>query len=164
MLIRDARLSDLPAIRRVVTAAFAQADEAALVDRLRSEGDALIELVALQAGDVIGHILFSALPILRADASLNAAALAPVSVAPAHQNQGVGERLIRAGLEKCRAFGLKAVIVMGHPSYYPRFGFSAESAESLDAPFSGPAFMALELEPGALKAGGKVRYAAAFGV
>jgi putative acetyltransferase len=93
-----------------------------------------------------------------------AAALAPVAVLPAFQNQGIGGELIRAGNARCAALGLEAIVVLGHADYYPRFGFSAQMAESLQAPFSGPHFMALELKPGVLEAGGKVRYAKAFGV
>ena len=91
------------------------------------------------------------------------AALAPVSVLPAFQKQGMGGDLIRAGNARCAEVGCVAVIVLGHADYYPRFGFSAAAAESLEAPFSGPHFTALELHPGALK-GGQVRYAKAFGV
>ena len=91
--------------------------------------------------------------------------LAPyLSVLPAFQKQGLGGELIRAGNARCAELGCVAVIVLGHADYYPRFGFSAAAAESLEAPFSGPHFMALELTPGVLKNGGRVRYAKAFGV
>jgi putative acetyltransferase len=76
----------------------------------------------------------------------------------------VGKALVEAGIARCAALGLGAIIVLGHRDYYPRFGFSARTAESLEAPFSGRSFMALELRPDALKAGGRVRYASAFGV
>src|SRR5690606_24499893 len=102
--------------------------------------------------------------IEREGTALCAAALAPVAVLPAFQKRGIGGELIRAGNARCAALKLDAVIVLGHADYYPRFGFSAEAAESLQAPFSGPHFMALELKPGALKGGGEVRYAQAFGV
>jgi putative acetyltransferase len=95
---------------------------------------------------------------------LHAAALAPVAVLPAFQSQGIGGDLIRAGNARCAMLGLDAIIVLGHADYYPRFGFSAAAAESLDAPFSGPSFMALELRPGSLSKSGRVRYAKAFGV
>lgn len=78
--------------------------------------------------------------------------------------RGIGGELIRAGNARCAALSLDAVIVLGYADYYPRFGFSAAAAESLEAPFSGPHFMALELRHGVLKAGGRVRYANAFGV
>lgn len=163
-MIRDATPRDYPAIRQIVRHAFAGADEAELVERLRADGDALVELVAGDDIALQGHILYSPLKIERAGEALAAAALAPVSVLPAFQRSGIGRALIEAGNARCAALGCVAVIVLGHRDYYPRFGFSAAAAESLQAPFSGPAFMALELRPGALKAGGRVRYAAAFGV
>jgi putative acetyltransferase len=163
-MIRDATPQDHAAIGQVVRHAFGQDDEADLVAQLRADGDALIELVAVEANALQGHILYSPLSITQNDKVLAAAALAPVSVLPAFQRAGIGGALIEAGNARCAALGLAAIIVLGHADYYPRFGFSAAAAESLQAPFSGPHFMALELQPGALKAGGRVRYAHAFGV
>lgn len=163
-MIRDASPPDFPAIRAVLTAAFPTPAEADLVERLRADGDARVELVADEGEGPIGCILYSPLRIERADRVLDCAALAPLAVLPAFQNKGFGGRLIEAGNQRCRALGLRAIVVLGHPAYYPRFGFSPQIAESLDAPFSGPSFMALALEPDALKAGGKVRYARAFEV
>jgi putative acetyltransferase len=162
-MIRTTTPSDHNAIRDLVSAAFGQPDEADLVARLRADGDALVELVATEEGAITGHILYSRLAIVRTDETLSAAALAPVAVAPSHQRRGVGAALIRAGNAACAQLGLAAIIVLGHAEYYPRFGFSAATAESLDAPFSGPAFMALELAPDRLRGGGRVRYAPAFG-
>lgn len=155
---------DIPAIRAVIRHAFEQDDEADLVEQLRTDGDVLCELV--EASDIAlqGHILYSPLTLERDGALIAAAALAPVSVLPAFQNRGIGGELIRAGNARCAELGCAAIIVLGHQDYYPRFGFSAAAAESLEAPFSGPHFMALELRPGVLKAGGRVRYAKAFGV
>lgn len=163
-MIRDAAPSNYAAIRQVVRHAFGQDDEANLVERLRADGDVLAELVAAPGIALQGHILYSPLAIERDGETLKAAALAPVSVLPAFQRRGIGGELIRAGNARCAALGLDAVIVLGHADYYPRFGFSAAAAESLEAPFSGPHFMALELRHGVLKAGGRVRYANAFGV
>jgi putative acetyltransferase len=163
-MIRAAQAGDHAGVRAVLIAAFPTPEEADLVERLRADGDVPVELVAEENGPVIGHVFLSNLVIERPDGQLHAAALAPVSVMPARQGSGVGSALIRTGIDQCKALGLKAILVVGHPSYYPRFGFSHAAAESLDAPFSGPAFMALELEPGALRAGGRVRYAKAFGV
>jgi putative acetyltransferase len=94
-----------------------------------------------------------------------AAALAPVAVFPDHQRRGIGGQLIRSGLDLLRERGEQIVIVLGHPGYYPRFGFSSEKARSLASPFPPEAFMAMELSPGALDGiRGKVRYPAAFGL
>ena len=164
MMIRDATASDFGAIRQVVRHAFGQDDEANLVEQLRADSDALVELVAASDIAIQGHILYSPLAIERDGQTLQAAALAPVSVLPAFQRKGAGGALIRAGNARCAALGLDAIIVLGHADYYPQFGFSAAVAESLEAPFSGPHFMALELRPDVLKAGGRVRYAKAFGV
>jgi putative acetyltransferase len=163
-MIRDARPSDYPAIRAVLRHAFPADEEADLVEQLRADGDVLVELVEASDIAVRGHILYSPLAIERGGEMLAAAALAPVAVLPALQRAGIGGALIRAGNSRCAALGLGAIIVLGHADYYPRFGFSAALAESLEAPFSGPHFMALELRPGALRGGGKVRYAKAFGV
>lgn len=163
-MIRDATSRDFPAIRQIVRHAFGQEDEANLIEQLRADGDVLVELVAASDIALQGHILYSRLAIERGSETLEAAALAPVSVLPAFQRSGLGGELIRVGNARCAELGLSAVIVLGHADYYPRFGFSAALAESLEAPFSGPHFMALELTPGALKDGGRVRYAKAFGV
>lgn len=163
-VIRDATPSDYAALRQVIRHAFGQDDEADLVEQLRVDGDALVELVAATGIALQGHILYSPLAIERDGEVLRAAALAPVAVLPAFQSKALGGELIRAGNARCAALHLDAIIVLGHADYYPRFGFSARAAESLDAPFSGPHFMALELRPDALKAGGRVRYAKAFGI
>lgn len=163
-MIRDATPNDFAAIRAVLRHAFPGDDEANLVEQLRADGDVLVELVAATDIAVQGHIFYSPLAIERDGAPLRAAALAPVAVLPTFQNQGIGGELIRAGTARCAELGLDAIVVLGHADYYPRFGFSPRMAESLQAPFPGPHFMALELKPGALNGGGRVRYAKAFGV
>jgi predicted N-acetyltransferase YhbS len=156
---------DLQAIREVHRQAFGQEEEARLVDALREGGYAHLSLVAEETGQIVGHILFSDLPIVTPTGTVPALALAPVAVLPARQRQGIGSRLVQEGLRACANADHHAVIVLGHPGYYPRFGFSATLAGRLKAPFSGPAFMALELAPGAL-AGvtGEVRYPPPFGL
>jgi putative acetyltransferase len=159
VLIRSERPDDIEGIREVNREAFRGDEEADLVDRLRDNGDVVLSLVAIEGDRVIGHILFSRLRI----GETNALALAPMAVKPAHQRRGVGSTLVRRGLASCRTEGETIVVVVGHPEYYPRFGFSADLAKPLDAPFSGLAFMALELQPGALmNARGRVTYARAF--
>jgi len=164
-VIRPEIEADHAAIAAIVRAAFGGEDEVELVARLRLDGDAQVSLVAVKDAVILGHILFSPLDLEVDGAPVPAAALAPVSVCPDRQGEGVGARLIEAGLEACRAAGIAAVVVLGHPGYYSRFGFSADAARKLSAPFSGDAFMALELVPGALAGrAGSVRYAPAFGL
>lgn len=163
-MIRSAVPRDYPAIRSVIGHAFGQTDEANLVEQLRADGDALVEIVAASDIAIQGHILYSPLAIVRGGETLQAAALAPVSVLPALQGEGLGGELIRVGNARCKELGCVGVIVLGHAEYYPRFGFSAALAESLQAPFSGPHFMALEFEPGVFSGDGKVQYAKAFGI
>ena len=137
-----------------------------LVDALRAGGHARLSLVAEIDGDVVGHVLFSDLPILTDRGVVPALALAPVAVRPDQQRRGIGSALIRAGLAAARAAGHRIVVVLGHAEYYPRFGFSAKLAEPLSSPFSGrDSWMALELVPGALDGvEGAVQYAPPFGI
>ena len=160
--VRAERPGDIAAIPEVHTEAFGQAAEAHLVDQLRDDGDAIASLVIESAGGIVGHILFSQLRIVAPDRTVPAAALAPVGVRPPVQRQGLGSMLIHAGLQRCRELGIEAVVVLGHPAYYPRFGFSTALARKLTAPYSGPAFMALELVPNCLASGGAVTYPPAF--
>ena len=160
--VRPEGAPDFAAIRTVNREAFGTVAEADLVDALRANGDAALSLVAEDDSGVVGHILFSHLPIRTTARDVAAVALAPMSVLPRWQRCGIGSALVWAGLDFCREAGREAVVVLGHPTYYPRFGFSAHLAGPLQAPFSGPAFMALELVPGALNAGGVVRYPGAF--
>jgi putative acetyltransferase len=147
-------------IERAFTEAFGRSNEADLVRRLREDGDVLFELVAEAEGELVGHILFSR---LRADHPGLYAALAPVSVRPGVQRIGTGGALIRAGLESCKEHGVRGVVLLGHPAYYPRFGFTAEAAARITSPYSGsPSFMALALEDGAFDAPLSVAYPDAF--
>ena len=163
--IREETPQDYEAIREVNRLAFHQEEEGQIVDRLRADGLVIASLVAVEDGGVVGHILFSVLPIETDRGVLRAASLAPMAVRPERQRQGIGSALVRRGLALCRARGYSICIVVGHPAYYPRFGFSAERAENLRSPFTGEAFMALELEPGALEGVvGTVCYPEAFGL
>lgn len=160
-MIRHVRTADYPAIRAVVEAAFGKPDEADLVERLRAAGDVVFELVEEEDGEIVGHILYSR---LWADSVQLFAALAPLAVRPDRQRSGVGKRLTAASIETAKDFGAHAIVVLGHPEYYPKFGFSPEAASKISCPYSGsPAFMALELEPGALDAPLLMAYPDAFG-
>jgi putative acetyltransferase len=159
MRIRPEATADHMAIREVNRLAFGGDDEARLVDALREGGYARVSLVAEEDGRVVGHILFSELPIETRSGTRAALSLAPVAVVPSHQRRGIGSMLTREGLRACTEAGHRIVVVLGHPEFYPRFGFSATLAERLRSPFTGPAFMALELVPGALEGvEGEVRY------
>jgi putative acetyltransferase len=126
------------------------------VTRLRADEDAMFELVAETDGEILGHIMFSR---LWADRDGLYAALAPLAVRPDRQRTGLGSQLVRAGLEIAPEFGAVGVLVLGDPAYYPRFGFSAEAAAGVAAPFQGlPGFMALPIEAGAFDAPLMVAY------
>jgi putative acetyltransferase len=157
--VRLENADDLEAVRDVNRLAFGGEDEARLVDALRAGGFARLSLVAEEGERVVGHLLFSDLPIETRQGTVHALALAPLAVIPARQRQGIGTLLVREGLRLCAERGHRVVVVLGHPAYYPRFGFSARLAERLKAPFAGESFMALELVPGALQGVvGDVRY------
>ena len=161
MEIRGRTAADDSAIRWLNDDAFGGTYESRLIEDLR----AAVELVAVENDDIVGHILFSVLATTIDQQAVPALALAPMAVRPDRQRRGIGSVLVRAGLSLARVRDWRAVIVLGHQKYYPRFGFSAALARPLEAPFSGDAFMALELEPGALRGEkGRVTYPPAFGV
>jgi putative acetyltransferase len=162
-LIREETSSDHDSIRMVNRLAFGQDDEATLVDLLRIGGYVQLSLVAERYGQVVGHILFSEMAIITAAGRVPASALAPMAVLPEFQNQGIGSALVQRGLEMCRDQGHRIALVVGHPHFYPKFGFSCTLAAQLDSPFAGESFMALELVAGSLDGvTGQVQYSAPF--
>jgi putative acetyltransferase len=150
--IRRERPGDIAAIAEVNTQAFGRGDEAAIVDRLRDIADPFLSLVAEHAGEVVGHILFTRVTIKDVAASSSALGLGPMAVLPAHQRRGVGSALVRAGLRDCLELSEPVVVVLGHPSFYPRFGFRPAAEHGLRYRSSeyDDAFMVAELRPGAL--------------
>ena len=163
IVIRPETPADIAAIFHLNRLAFGGDTESRLVDRLRDGGNILCSLVAEDDTGIIGHILFSELPIETDAAMIRAAALAPMAVKPGQQRRGIGSQLVRAGIEACRAASIAAIVVVGHVEYYPRFGFSREKALELDSPYDCEACMALELDDGVLTGvRGRVRYAKAF--
>lgn len=164
--IRDEQPRDSAGVRGVNLQAFNGPDEAAIVERLRADGLVIVSLVAGVQDVIVGHVLFSRLPVRTSHGDRAAVALAPMAVARAAQRRGIGSALATTGIDRCRSLGERVVVVVGHPEYYPRFGFSAEAGARLRGPFSGPSFMALELVPGSMDEfdGGEVRYPAAFGL
>ena len=164
MRIRAEHRADRPAVRALVESAFGQAVEADLVAALRRQATPLISLVAEDQQAITGHILFSPVE-LTGHPELSLMGLAPMAVSPDRQRGGIGSALVRAGLEECRRLGRGAVVVLGHPQYYPRFGFQPTRRYSITSEYDVPAevFMLLELEPGYLRgARGTIRYHPAF--
>ena len=164
VVVRSERPEDAGAVRAVNLAAFETATEADLVDALRAQASGVVSLVAERDGAVVGHILFSPV-LLGAHPELRIAGLAPMAVVPACQRQGIGSALVRAGLERCRALGYGAIVVLGHPTYYPRFGFTPSAPRGIRSGYDVPddVFMALELQPGYLgHASGIVAFHPAF--
>ena len=163
MTIRHERAADIEAIREVHQAAFETDAEARLVDRLRSETK-VISLVADDAGLIIGHILFSPVT-LPGHLDIDIMGLAPVAVVPNHQRNGVGAALVCGGLDACRQASVDAIVLVGHPHYYPRFGFTPASRFGLRCEYDVPddVFMAQELRPASLAGkSGTIQYHAAF--
>jgi putative acetyltransferase len=165
MTIREETELDSPEIAALTRAAFGGEYEVELIEKLRSDHQMVVSIVVAQECSVIGHILFSELAVEVDGRKVKTAALAPMAVRPEHQNQGIGSKLVATGLQRLRDRGYEAVIVLGHPDFYRRFGFSSSLTASLTAPFDGEAFMGLELVPGSLAGRtGSVNYPEAFGV
>jgi putative acetyltransferase len=157
VVIRNEGPMDRAGVRAIIEAVFARRDEADLVDRLREDGDCAISLVAVEGGEIVGHVLFSPM-----SAPFRALGLAPVAVAPHRQRSGIGGRLIRTGLEHARAAGWQGVFVRGDPDYYRRFGFDPALASGFACPYAGPHLMALALGPALPVSSGEIGYAPAF--
>jgi len=164
MLVRAERPDDYAAVHQLNRDAFQADGEADLVDALRTAASPIISLVAEDDGDVVGHILFSPVTLAPHD-GLRVAGLGPMAVSPARQRSGIGSRLVRAGLEACREGGFAAAVVVGHPDFYPRFGFRSASQFGIACEFDvpDPVFMALELIAGTLRdRSGTIYYHPAF--
>ena len=165
MLIRAEQQRDWAAVHAVNLSAFGTPTEADLVDALRAQAQPLVSLIAEEHGAIVGHIMFSPVE-LSGHSALRIMGLAPMAVAAEHQRKGIGSALVLAGLEECKQLGFGAVVVLGHPTYYPRFGFSSSARFGIGCEYDVPeeVFMVVELEAGFLDgASGKVKYHAAFG-
>ena len=159
IIVRDEAEADAPAVRQLNELAFGRTEEALLVDALRAAARPHVSLVACEDGEVVGHIFFSPVTIepdepvaAKAAAAATAMGLAPMAVLPQYQNRGIGSQLVREGLQACLSLGCGVVVVLGHPDYYPRFGFVPASRKGLRCEYDVPdeVFMATELTPGAL--------------
>jgi putative acetyltransferase len=152
LVIPAETLEDHPAVRQVNEEAFGRPNEADLVDALRKTARPHISLVAEVGGQVVGHIFFSPVLIESEDSVFSALGLGPMAVLPEFQRQKIGSELIRHGLGRCRSLGHDVVVVVGHPEYYPRFGFIPAKNKGLTCEFPVPdeVFMVVELREGAL--------------
>jgi putative acetyltransferase len=158
--IRVAQQRDRQAIRLVEEHAFGQPAEAGLVDALVSGGDAVVELVAEEDGQIMGHILFSRLYVLEGPTMFPAVALAPLAVEPSFHKSGIGGALVREGHVRLKAAGEKLSVVLGDPAYYGRFGYSRERAEKFESEYQGDALQALAWDEAPDT--GRLTYPAAF--
>jgi len=148
LTVRDVTRADEAAVRDLLNAAFPSGMEARLVHALRHCGALVLEQVAVDAdGTVLGHVAYSRVTpaAIGRGQGMQVACLAPVSVRPDRQHKGIGTTLTRVSLEKLKEIGEDLVLVLGPPSYFPRFGFDAELAKKVQGPYAGAAFMALAL-------------------
>lgn len=147
LIIRGEETADAPGVRRVNERAFGRREEADLVERLHAADKVVVALVAELDGVIVGHILFSPVTIEGTAGTCAAVALAPMAVLPSHQYRGIGRRLVEKGVMACKEQGHSRIIVVGHPQYYPWFGFGSASRYGLHCEFNVPneAFMARAL-------------------
>jgi putative acetyltransferase len=165
IIVRAEEIKDRVAIHRINELAFGQPNEADLVDALRENASPYISLVAVVDDQVAGHIFFSPVTVESDDGVFVAMGLAPMAVLPEYQNQGIGSQLVRAGLKECQQLGHDIVVVLGHPQFYPRFGFAPASLKGLRSEYDvrDEVFMVAELREGALRGRrGLVKYHAEF--
>lgn len=161
-VIRPENKEDYAQIRELNIQAFEQETEADLIDKLRKKEEFIedFSMVCDVEGEIVGHILFYPVEII-GEKIFQTISLAPMSVLPEYQNQGIGTKLVQTGLSILKENGYKNVIVLGHPDYYPKFGFEPASKFHIRFPAEVPdeAFMALELEEGSLQnISGEVKY------
>lgn len=172
IMIRQERKEDHDKVYALVRAAFAGAehtnhDEQNLVVRLRGSAAFIPELslVAEAAGEIAGHILFTRAVIRQGAREHDTLALAPLAVAPDHQGKGIGGQLIEAGHRMARELGFKSALLVGHPAYYPRFGYRPAGSFGIVTDMALPAdvFMACELTAAGLDGvQGRVEFAPEF--
>jgi putative acetyltransferase len=152
--IREEASGDLQEIRMVIQTAFGQTEEADIVDKLRQDCPNRISLVAASEDQVVGQVLFTPVTIQAKERILTGMGLAPMAVLPGFQRQGIGSQLVRAGLALIRKRRYPFVIVLSHPTYYPRFGFVPASRYGIRSEYESvpdEAFMILVLDPAALE-------------
>ena len=161
VVIRSEQPADLAAVREIHRRAFGQEEEGAIVDALRANGAAQLSLVAVLGARLVGHILYSPVHV----GEIVGAGLGPMAVLPEFQRQGIGSRLVKAGTEQLEEAGCPFIVVVGHPAFYPRFGFSRASSFGITCEWPVPdeAFMALVLDEARMqRVTGTAKYRAEF--
>ena len=151
--IRAERLEDIETIRAVNQEAFGQPQEGQLVDTLRTNGGVWLSLVATFNDRVVGHILYSPVTVGSGAEKVIGVGLGPMAVFPEYQRQGIGGRLIETGNQKIREAGHSFIVVLGHPEYYPRFGFKPAGGYGIKCEWDVPdnVFMVMVLDPSKMK-------------
>jgi predicted N-acetyltransferase YhbS len=165
--IRSETKKDFPKITQVNNSAFGQENEGRLIERLRQTENYIPELslVAELDDEIVGHILFYPITIHSDTSKFQSISLGPMAVTPVLQRKGIGSRLVNEGLEAAKKLGHRSVIVVGHPEYYPKFGFKRASQWNIKVPFEVPdeAFLAVELVESEFKGkSGTVEYPEEF--
>jgi putative acetyltransferase len=168
MIVRPESFSDYQAIDELLKSAFGGEEESQLVRSLRASDDYVpdLALVAEENGKVVGHTVFSYVT-LKNDEEFRVLALAPMAVVPELQKRGIGGALVEAGLQRANERGEPLVIVVGHPTYYPRFGFESARRYGIEPPsanFPDDAFMVRRLSRYSERHRGRVVYPPAFGM
>jgi len=165
MNIRKEIDSDKEHIWKVNAEAFETEAEANLVNALRDSGILFISLIAEEDDEIVGHILFTPVELLDDDSGLKLMGLAPMAVLTKLQKKGIGSQLVETGIKHCSSQDYDAVVVLGHPEYYPKFGFVPSVRYGIKSEYDVPdeAFMVLELKENSLKdKKGIIKYHAAF--
>jgi putative acetyltransferase len=149
MIIREEVPEDIKEIHHLNELAFGAPEEANIIDKLRDTCAGLLSLVAVDKGKIVGHILFSPATIEGEHGLIKGMGLAPMAVLPERQRQGIGSQLVKEGIESLRTTDCPFIIVLGHPDFYPRFGFKIASKYGIKSQWDGvpdEAFMILWLD------------------
>ncbi len=172
LILRQETLADHTTVAKVIEEAFKDVlfsdhKEHFLVERLRNSNAFIpqLSIVAVHKSKVVGHILLTKIEIKNENSTFESLAMAPVSVRPAYQNQGVGGMLIRESHKKAKGLGFQSIILLGHADFYPKFGYQPTSKFGIELPFEAPEenCMAIELKENSLEGiSGKVCYPKEF--
>lgn len=147
--IREERRADYQAIRDVNNQAFNQPQEGTIIEKIRESGVEILSLVAIIDNKIVGHIFFSPVRMEEQATLKDGMGLAPMAVLPDYQQQGIGSKLIKEGIQRLKLKSVPYIIVLGHKDYYPKFGFETASKYGLKCQWDGvpdEAFMVMILD------------------